>query len=416
MQPQRIFLAMAAGVAVANVYFAQTLLATMGADLGIAPGTVGAFVTVTQLGYGLGLFFLVPLGDLVDRRRLIRAQFVLLAIALALVGTAHNAAMLLIGLAAVGLLAVVTQSLVAFAASLSAPAERGRAVGTVTSGIVIGILLARTTSGLLTDLAGWRSVYLISCALSLLIALTLFKAPQQQKANLSYYALLRSTATVWTGEPVFRKRATLAFFVFAAFSTLWSSVVLPLTDQSLSHTEIGAFGLIAAAGAIAAAPAGRLNDQGRGQLVTISASVLLATSWLLIVWTPHSIWALAIGAIVLDLAVQTIHVSNQSRIYELRPEAGSRLIGGYMVFYSVGSALGAILSTALYSRCGWTAVCLLGASFSLGALATAVHRDSERGESQQSCEPGRAGGADGVDDSAAGECAQSDRCVEHSDQ
>lgn len=372
MQPQRLFLAVAAGVAVANVYFAQPLLVTMGADLGIAPGTVGGFVTVTQLGYGIGLFFLVPLGDLLDRRRLIRAQFVVLALALLLVGVARNAAMLLIGLAAVGLLAVVTQSLVAFAASLSSPAERGRAVGTVTSGIVIGILLARTTSGLLTDLAGWRSVYLISCGLSLLIALVMFKAAPQARAQLSYPALLRSTVTLWREEPVFRARSLLAFFLFAAFTTLWSSVVLPLTEQSLSHTEIGAFGLIAAAGALAAGPAGRLNDRGHGQLVTVGSSVLLASSWLLIVWTPRSLWALAAGAILLDLAVQAVHVSNQSRIYALRPDAGSRLIGGYMIFYSLGSGLGAILSTALYWQAGWVGVCLLGATFSLGAVAIAV--------------------------------------------
>ncbi|GAA3552521.1 MFS transporter [Kribbella ginsengisoli] len=372
MQPQRLFLAVAAGVAVANVYFAQPLLATMGADLGISPGTVGVFVTVTQLGYGLGLFFLVPLGDLLDRRKLIRVKFVVLAVALLLVGIARNAAMLIIGLAAVGLLAVVTQSLVAFAASLSAPAERGRAVGTVTSGVVIGILLARTTSGALTDLAGWRSVYLISCGLSLLIALTLFKAAPQPRPHLSYYALLRSTARLWTEEPVFRARALMAFFIFAAFNTLWSSVVLPLTEQSLSHTQIGAFGLIAAVGAIAASPAGRLNDQGRGQLVTTAASALLIASWLLIVWTPQSLWPLAFGMIALDLAVQAIHVSNQSRIIELRPDAASRLIAGYMIFYSIGSALGAILSTALYEAAGWIAVCLLGATFSLGALATAL--------------------------------------------
>jgi predicted MFS family arabinose efflux permease len=385
MQPQRLFLAVAAGVAVANVYFAQPLLVTIGVDLGISAGTVGAFVTATQLGYGLGLFFLVPLGDLLDRRRLIRAQFVLLALALLLVSVARNAAMLLIGLAAVGLLAVVTQSLVAFAASLTAPAERGRAVGTVTSGIVIGILLARTTSGLLTDLAGWRSVYLISACLSLLIALTLFAAAPQPRASLSYPELLRSTIALWRDEPVLRSRSVLAFFIFAAFSTLWSSVVLPLTEQSLSHTEIGAFGLIAAAGALAAGPAGRLNDRGHGQLVTTGASGLLAASWLLIVWTPQSLWGLAIGAIALDLAVQAVHVSNQSRIYALRPEAGSRLIGGYMVFYSIGSGLGAIGSTALYARSGWVAVCLLGATFSLGALATSVRAARRTSRASRPC-------------------------------
>ncbi|MEU0094924.1 MFS transporter [Kribbella sp. NPDC006257] len=371
MQPsRRLFLAIAAGVAVANVYFAQPLVVTMGTDLGIPPGRVGLFVTITQVGYGFGLFFLVPLGDLVDRRRLIRFQFLLLAAALLLTGFAHNAALLLLGLAAIGLLAVVVQSLVAFAASLSYPAEVGKVVGGVTSGIVIGILLARTVSGLLADLAGWRSVYLVSSLLSLLIAATLFRTTPQNKAKLSYYALLRSTVSLWT-EPLFRARAVLALLIFAAFSTLWSSVALPLSSQGLSHAAIGGFGLVGAAGALAAGPAGRLNDRGRGALTTLAALTLLTMSWLPLAFTPKSLWALAIGAILLDLAVQAVHVSNQSMIYGLRPEAGSRLIGAYMVFYSIGSGVGAIASTTLYAAFGWIAVCLLGATFSLSALVVA---------------------------------------------
>ncbi|HEY3560564.1 MAG TPA: MFS transporter [Kribbella sp.] len=365
-RPNRVFLAVAAGVAVATVYAAQPLLVTIGADLGIAPATVGLFVTVTQAGYGLGLFFLVPLGDLLDRRRLIRIQFVLLAIALLATGLARNAAMLLAGLAAVGALAVVTQSLVAYGAALSDPAERGRTVGTVTTGIVLGILLARTTSGILTDLAGWRAVYLTACAACLVIAALLTRSAPQPPAELSYGALLRSTLVLWR-EPHFRESAVRAFFIFASFSTLWTSIALPLTERGLSHTEIGAFGLIGAAGALAAGPAGRLADRGHGPLVTTGASVLLATSWLA---TAHSLTGLAIGAVLLDLAVQAIHVTNQSRIY--RPDAGSRLIGGYMVFYSLGSAVGAIASTALYERAGWNAVCLLGAAFGTGSLVSSV--------------------------------------------
>jgi predicted MFS family arabinose efflux permease len=381
----RLFLAVAAGVSVATIYFAQPLLVTMGADLGLAPGTVGLFVTVTQAGYGLGLFFLVPLGDRLDRRRLIRWQLVLLAAALLLVGVARNAAMLLIGLAAVGALAVVTQSFVAFGASLSAPSERGRTVGTITTGIVLGILLARTASGVLTDLAGWRTVYLAACGLSLLIAVTLFRSPPQPKIGLSYGALLRSTIDLWRSEPLFRNSALRAFFIFASFSALWSSIALLLTAKGLSHTEIGAFGLIGAAGAIAAGPAGRLADRGHGQLVTLTASVLLATSWLIIAWTPKSLLALAIGTVVLDLAVQAIHVTNQSRIYPLSPDAGSRLIGGYMVFYSIGSGLGAIASTWLYARAGWTAVCILGAAFGVGALVTTARAARPTSRASRSC-------------------------------
>jgi len=338
------------------------------------------------LGHGLGLFFLVPLGDLLDRRRLIRLQFVLLAVALLLTGIARNAAMLLIGLAAVGALAVVTQSLVAFGAALSAPAERGRTVGAITSGVVIGILLARTTSGLLTDLAGWRSVYLVACGLCLAIALALPRSAPLPRSNLSYGALLRSMLDLWRSEPLFRESALRAFFIFASFSTLWTSIALPLTERQLSHTAIGAFGLIGAAGALAAGPAGRLADQGHGQLIATLASMLLATSWLLTAWTPYSLVALATGAILLDLAVQAIHVTNQSRIYPLQPDAGSRLIGGYMVFYSLGSGVGAIASTALYERAGWTAVCGLGAAFGVGSLVTSVRAAPRTSRASRPCE------------------------------
>ncbi|GAB3946890.1 MFS transporter [Kribbella albertanoniae] len=371
MKP-RLYLAVSAAIAVSTVYFAQPLLVTMGQDLGLSTSTVGLFVTVTQIGYVLGLFFLVPLGDRLPRRRLIRTQFVLLAGALLIVGFAQNAVMLLIGLAAVGGLAVVTQSVVAFGASLSAPAERGRTVGAITTGVVLGILLARTASGALTDVAGWRAIYLVACAFCLLIAATLVQSPPQPRTDLSYGALLRSIIDLWREEPLFRVAGLRAFFIFASFSTLWSAVALPLTDQGLSHTAIGAFGLIGAAGAIVSGPAGRLADRGHGQRVTSIAALLLVASWAVIVWTPKSLLALAIGAVVLDLATGAIHVTNQSRIYPLRPDAGSRLIGGYMIFYSIGSGLGAIASTWLYVRAGWTGVSVLGAAFGVGALLTAV--------------------------------------------
>ncbi|MFF0264841.1 MFS transporter [Kribbella sp. NPDC004536] len=377
-----VFLAAAAGVAVSTVYAAQPLLVTIGADLGVRPDTIGALVTVTQLGYGLGLFLLVPLGDLLDRRRLIRLQFTLLAVALLVTGLARNAVMLFVGLAAVGALAVVTQSLVAYGAALSDPAVRGRTVGTITTGVVLGILLSRTTSGILTDLLGWRAVYLISCTVCLAITTQFRRKPPQAgdgggptRAERSsagagltsgYVGLLRSTVGLW-GEQGFRESAGRAFFIFASFSTLWTSIALPLTERGLSHSEIGAFGLIGAAGALAAGPAGRLADRGRGTVVTVAGSVLLATSWLV---TAHPLVGLAIGAVLLDLAVQAIHVTNQSMIY--RPDAGARLIGGYMVFYSLGSATGAIASTALYERAGWNGVCVLGAAFGIAAVVSSV--------------------------------------------
>ncbi|MFC4910561.1 MFS transporter [Actinomadura gamaensis] len=363
--------AVASGTAVANVYFAQPLLATLGGEFGIGAGAVGAVVTATQAGYGLGLFLLVPLGDVLNRRRLVPAQLLLLAAALALLGTATRVPVLFASAAAVGLLAVVTQTLVAAAASLAAPTGRGRVVGQVTSGIVVGILLARTVSGVLADLGGWRSVYLVSAAVTALLALLLRRAlpPHQQGQRLRYPDLLRSTITLFAREPLLRARGLLALLIFAAFGTLWSCVALPLADRGLSHTAIGAFGLAGAAGALAAAPAGRLHDRGHGVRTTTAALALLVLSWLPLALLGRSLWALALGAVLLDLAVQAVHVTSQSMIYSHRPDAGSRVIGGYMVFYSVGSATGAAASTALYAAAGWPAVCLLGAGFSVAALA-----------------------------------------------
>ncbi|MFD9882839.1 MFS transporter [Streptomyces alboflavus] len=377
-----LLLALAGAVAVANVYFAQPLLATLSQDFGISEGAVGAIVTLTQIGYGLGLFFIVPLGDLVDRKRLITVQLVLLALALTAVGLSGTASVLLIGMTLMGFLAVVTQSLVVFAASLAGPAQRGRVVGLVTSGVVIGILLARTASGLLADLASWRAVYLASAVLTLALTLALHHELPRRTAPrpaLTYGQLLASTVTLFTRERVFRDRALLALLVFAAFSTLWSCVALPLSEppQSLTHTAIGAFGLVGAAGALAAAPAGRLHDRGFAQRTTGVALALLVASWLPLAFTRQSLWALAIGAIVLDLAVQAVHVTNQSLIYGLRPDAGGRLIGGYMVFYSIGSAAGAVGSTAVYAAAGWGAVCLLGAAIS--AIAFVLWAVTRRG-------------------------------------
>lgn len=364
-----MLLAVAAGVAVSTIYFAQPLLVAMGESFGISPSKVGLFVTATQVGYGVGLFLLVPLGDLVNRRRLVVLQFALLATTLLAIGTARTTPLVLIGLAATGLLAVVTQSLLAFAASLAGPAQRGRAIGGVTSGVVIGILLARTAAGVLADLAGWRTVYLASAGLSLALALALHQrlpTRDRRELTLGYGALVRSTLTLFREERVFRERAVLAMLIFAAFSTLWSSLALPLNH--LSHTAVGAFGLAGVAGALAAGPAGRLNDRGLSRRTTGTALGVLAISWIPLAYTTRSLWALVIGAVLLDLAVQAVHVTNQSLIYELRPDAGSRLIGGYMVFYSAGSGLGAAGSTAIYDVAGWPAVCLLGLAFSLLAL------------------------------------------------
>lgn len=365
--------AVASGMAVANIYYAQPLLDAMSDEFGIGQSTIGIVVTVTQICYALGLILLVPLGDLWNQRRLIAGQMLLSVLALAVVGTAPAGAVLLAGMAGVGLLAVVTQTLVAFAATLAAPSERGRVIGLVTSGIVIGILLARTVAGVLADLAGWRSVYLVSASLTLLMVAALFRRlPNVERtgASLSYRALLRSALLLFAQERLLRIRGVLAFLIFGAFSILWTSLVLPLSspELSLSPSAIGAFGLAGVAGALAAAKAGRWADRGLGQRTTGVALILLLASWVPTGFTEHSLWGLAAGVVVLDFAVQAVHVTNQSMILHVRPESRSRLTACYMIFYSIGSASGSIASTATYAHFGWGGVCLLGASVSALAL------------------------------------------------
>ncbi|XXD77753.1 MFS transporter [Pseudomonas sp. Z5-35] len=361
-------------LAVANVYFAQPLLASIAQSLDVAPGLIGMVVTATQIGYAIGLLFIVPLGDKVNPRKLILTLVALSVVALAAVGASRHWWVLLGAMIVTGLLAVVVQVLVAYAATLSAPSQRGQAVGTITSAIVLGILLARFTSGLIADLAGWRAVYFVSSGLMLLIAAVFCKvipATTSPRHRQSYPALIGSMFKLFLTEPALRIRGLFALLIFAAFSVLWTAMVLPLSAPplSLSHTAIGLFGLAGVAGALAARRAGRWADRGFGRRVTGLSLGLLVLSWLPIAFAESSLVALVCGVILLDFAVQAVHVTNQSLIFAARPDAQSRMVGAYMWFYSIGSALGAAAATQVYALWGWTAVSLLGGSISALALA-----------------------------------------------
>ncbi|RAH33722.1 MFS transporter [Pantoea agglomerans] len=365
------FFSLTSALAVANVYSAQPLLESIAASLQVSLGTIGTVVTATQSGYALGLVFLVPLGDCVNRKKLVITQLLLSVLALITAAVAPDLMTLLCAMLLVGLMAVVTQLMVAWAAMLASPEQRGQVVGSVTSGIVIGILLARFVSGMIADLAGWRAVYLTAACLLLLISLILAKvlpATAGQTRRTSYPHLLMSVFRLFLTEPQLRRRGILALLIFAAFSMLWSSMVLPLTALSLSHTQTGMFGLAGLAGALAASRAGAWADLGLGQRATGLALALLTFSWLPIAALHTSLLLLIFGVILLDFAVQTVHVINQSLIVGARPEAASRLVGAYMCFYSLGSALGAIAATQLYTHWGWQAVCYAGAAVSASAF------------------------------------------------
>ncbi|MFD7587619.1 MFS transporter [Kitasatospora sp. NPDC059811] len=376
-------LSVACGLAVANVYYSQPLLDLIAADYGIDPATIGLVGTLTQTGYALGLLLLVPLGDRVNRRTLTTAQLGLSVLALAAVALAPSAPLMLAAMAAVGVLAVVAQVVVAYAASLAAPADRGRVVGTVTSGIVVGILLARTVAGTIGDLAGWRAVYVVSAvatgAMALAVAVVLPaerhrpSAPTGQTARtarISYPRLIGSVFTLFAEEPVLRARAVLALLTFTSITVLLTPMVLPLAAPpfSLSHTQIGLFGLAGAAGALGAGRAGRQADRGRAEHTAGIGLLAMLAAWIPAALLPRSVWWLVLAMVVIDYGLQSVHVVNQHLLYQVRPEAQSRLTAGYMLLYSAGCAAGAIGSTVVYEHWGWTAVCLLGAATSLAAL------------------------------------------------
>lgn len=368
-----MLLALICGVAVAAVYAAQPILAVMGHDLGVSTDALGWLVSVGQLGYLLGLIFLVPLGDLLNRKRLIALHLVVVAIGLTTVAVAPVAWIAFSGVALAGLFAVVVQTTIAYAAAASEPAERGRTLGFVTSGVVIGILGSRLLAGALTDLWGWRSVYLVLALLAVALgAAALLLLPSDVRGSSDTYPdLLRGAGRLFA-DPAFLSRGSIAFFLIASFGTLWSGMALPLSADpwNLTEAQIGLFGLAGLAGALGAGRAGRWADAGHANRVTGIALAVLLGSWVLIGQLASTLILLTIGVIVLDFAVQAVQVSNQHILTALHADRVSTTIGAYMVFYCLGSALGAAATTAIYSTSGWDGSSLLGAAFAGAALLT----------------------------------------------
>ncbi|WP_280691623.1 MFS transporter [Kitasatospora sp. GAS204B] len=359
----------AVGLCVASNYYAQPLLDTIARDLRLSAASAALVVTVAQVGYALGLILVLPLGDLMERRRLVSGLTLATACSLALTAVAPNTGLLLAGTALTGLLSVTAQVLVPFAADLATPHRRGQVVGTVMSGLVLGMLLARTASGALAAVGGWRTVYWAAAAAMAVLAATLHRALPQYRgsAGLRYGPLLRSTARLLVDEPVLRARALLGLLAFACFSALWTSLAFLLSGPGYdwSDSEIGLLGLAGAAGAIAAQLAGRLADRGRTTLTTMVSALLLLGSWGLLALGAHQVAALIAGIVLLDLAHQGVHITNQSLIYALRPDARGRITSAYMTCYFVGGAIGSALAGVVHAHAGWNGVCVLGAALAL---------------------------------------------------
>jgi len=371
-------MSVATGLAVASNYYAQPLLHTIGQQFSISNAAAGAIVTTAQLSYAVGLMLLVPLGDMFERRSLIVLMNLLAAGGLLISAFSTSISMLIIGTALTGMLSVVAQILVPFAATLAAPHERGKAVGTVMSGLLLGILLARTAAGALADVGSWRTVYWEAAILMLCMSAVLWRVlPRYQSPTaMSYPRLLGSILRMFVEEPLFRARSLIGGLLFAAFSMLWTPLTFLLAGPpyEYSNTTIGLFGLAGAAGAYAANRFGRLADRGLGNLATRAGLLLLLGSWGLMAFGQVSVVALLAGILVQDLAIQGVHVTNTSSIYRLRPEARSRLTAGYVTCYFIGGASGSLVSSWLYAHFGWPAVVTAGAvlaalTLAYGALA-----------------------------------------------
>lgn len=362
-------MAVSTGLAVAGNYYAQPLLPTIAAQFGTTEAATASLVTTAQLSYGAGLLLLVPLADLCERRSLIVLLTLLAGLGLILSALAPSLPWLLIGTAITGFCSVVAQVLVPFGATLATAEQRGRAVGTLMSGLLLGILLARTVAGGLSSWLDWRAVYGVAAASMVLCALALWRALPQHRAQTRarYGALLWSVLTLFVEEPVLRVRALLGMVSFALFSLFWTPLAFLLAAPPYGYSDglIGLFGLVGAAGALAASWAGRLADKGKGAIGTGLGLFGLLLAWLPLGFAERSLGALIIGVLVLDLAVQLVHVSNQNAIYALRPEARNRLNAGYMTCYFLGGAGGSVLAAWLYASAGWGGIVVAGVGIAL---------------------------------------------------
>lgn len=376
--------AISVGALVANLYYAQPLIASIGASIGVGTALSGSLVSVTQIGYGAGLFFLVSLADLVENRRLVLIAVGIVAASLVAVGISQTAAAFFIASLIMGVCASAAQILVPFVAHLAPPERRGRVVGLVMGGLLTGIMLARPAALFIAGSFGWRAVFLSSAALTLVIGAALARAMPRYRPRpgLHYGQVLGSMLSILRERAPVRWRAIYQSLMFCAFNLFWTTVPLLLAQRfKLSEHAIALFALAGSGGALAAPIAGHLADRGYIAAATASAMAVLALSFAGAVPVSGAIGlvALTLLAVLIDAAVQINQVVGQHIIFSVPGEIRGRVNAIYMTSVFVGGALGSVLGTLLYARAGWTATAACGAL--IGLLASSLHL-IERGQSR----------------------------------
>ncbi|GAB3637704.1 MFS transporter [Hymenobacter arcticus] len=373
-------MALTCGLVVANIYYNQPLLAAIGHTFGISDSRASLLATATQVGYTLGMVLVVPLGDMLERKRLMLWMLGGAAICLAAAALAPTFLLLAAASVLIGICSAVPQLLLPMAAHLAPEADRGRIVGRVMSGLLIGILLSRTVSGFVGAHLGWRMVFEGAAGLMVaLAALLAWRLPRDQPNFQGTYAsLMQSLLTLTRELPALRRSALVGASVFAAFSVFWTTLVFYLASPTYHYGSAvaGFFGLIGALGALAAPLAGRLADT-RGPRYAITAGLVLALAAYLVLGLGGGyLIGLVLGVILLDVGVQSAHISNQTLVFSLRPEARSRLNTVYMTGYFTGGSIGSVVGGVAWMHFGWLGVCAVGGAFV--ALALALHRSYGR--------------------------------------
>ena len=370
-----VVLAVGCGLTVANLYYGQPLLPEIAQTYGVGQGAASIVVTATQIGYVFGLLLLLPLGDLVENRRLV--GIVLLGTTAALVATAlaPTFSLFLALSALVGITSVVAQILVPFAAHLAPDDSRGRLVGTVMSGLLVGILLARSVSSFVAAAFGWRAIYLISAVLMVVLLLVVHRLlpVRRPEPGANYGRLLLSIGELVRTEPVLRRRALAQAGMFGAFSVFWTAISYQLVRaHGFTQAGIGIFALVGAAGALAAPIAGRVADRGHGRVGRIAMAAMGSAAMVLAAFGGGSVVVLAAGGVLMDFAVQAHQVMSQRDIYALRADARARINTVFMTTVFAIGAFASALTGALTASLGWTGIALVGAVFPLIALALAL--------------------------------------------
>ena len=373
-----LLLATGAGLSVASLYYAQPMLGVLGADIGASGRAVGFIPTLTQLGYALGILLLAPLGDRFDRRRIVLAKAAVLCAALLVAGAAPSIGVLLAASLAIGLAATMAQDIVPAAATLAPEASRGKTVGTVMTGLLLGILLSRVVSGFVAEHFGWRSMFIAAAASIALVGAAAWRGLPRFRptTHLAYGALLGSLATLWSRHGTLRRAAFAQGLLAVGFSAFWSTLAVMLHGEPfhLGSAAAGAFGLAGAAGALAAPLAGRLADRRGPELVTRLGAGLVVVSFaamgLAPLMPPHAqLWLLALAAVGFDLGMQAALIAHQTIVYGIEPGARSRLNAVLFTAMFIGMAAGSALGALALAQWGWVGVTGLATGTAAAALA-----------------------------------------------